>query len=679
MVLSVALATAGASIGGAITAVGCFAGGQLACWIGSRRVQLLGKSLRLDFVAGVALLISSLLANLSVPHVVTAPIALLVPNLCSALIVSFALAALLGTASRVPRLIPLEPLVVGLLFCTPLLASSGGQFMRPQWLGDLAMEYNTPLPPLLALIGIGAAFLSLLQLACREKFRSGAASVTLLLLCAAAAWLIFKVSGPVKTQSIPPEPPVSFAGDPPPPPPPEPNTIAAIQFSKVHAPLQRLGGYFFRFSDSPDKTLHENSEADFVETKIYYLDQTAAPLSLAGKSAFQSIPVPGRRFQKAERILTVVPGTQDKSDIETRHVRRACELDLVPTTPEAQPPEIAAILNKVRAIMAGKERAPKESFLESSQSAIRLKPDRMDSTTLLALCITEWIELNGDYSDGEQSQNPNEPSPTIVDFVNNGLKGNSKDFALLGEALLKAGGITSRVMEGFFHPVESVPLDRIVLSDSHRETWLEVLTKKGDWIILPVRPAKVSDREPPPPQEDVKQELFDEIEDEAAETLSDISARPPVSKRGIPSLLIGFILLMGALIIWKAITVFALPIRRILSVPDEHAHRQALAESARRATRFFRAREFGESWSGFSKNMETSLPRHARRFQKLLDFHSRAEGAKWNPPMNLETAVIRASRGGAALAYSFFAASTLFLPERFFCKKNNDTTQAPKT
>jgi hypothetical protein len=259
------------------------------------------------------------------------------------------------------------------------------------------------------------------------------------------------------------------------------------------------------------------------------------------------------------------------------------------------------------------------------------------------------------------------------------MKGNSADFARLADAIFRVAGIPSRVVEGFFHPVEAVPLDKLILTDSHRETWVEVLTAKGDWIVLPIRPAKVSEREPPPPQEDLKQQIFDEIEKEVAETPADSSASAPIAPKRAAVWWLAPVLLSVFWFVWTLITVFALPIQRILSVPDEHAHRQALAESARRAVRFFRAREFGESWSDFSKNMEFSLPGHARRFQKFLEFHSRAEGANWNPPMNLEIAVIRASGGGAALAYSLFAGSTLFLPEKFFRMKNQSTINPPKS
>jgi hypothetical protein len=229
-------------------------------------------------------------------------------------------------------------------------------------------------------------------------------------------------------------------------------------------------------------------------------------------------------------------------------------------------------------------------------------------------------------------------------------------------------GIPSRVVEGFFHPVEAVPLDKLILTDSHRETWVEVLTAKGDWIILPIRPAKVSEREPPPPQEDLKQQIFDEIEKEVAETPADSSASAPIAPKFAAVWWFAPILLVGGLFVWTLITVFYLPIQRIRSVPNEYKHRQALAESAQCAARFFRPRQFGESWSGFSKNMETSLPGHARRFQKFLEFHHGAESPDFH-----------ASGGDAVRAYSLFAASTLFLPEKFFLKKNQATTQSPKT
>jgi len=238
----------------------------------------------------------------------------------------------------------------------------------------------------------------------------------------------------------------------------------------------------------------------------------------------------------------------------------------------------------------------------------------------------------------------------------------------LADAIFRVAGIPSRVVEGFFHPVEAIPLDRLILTDSHRETWVEVLTAKGDWIILPIRPAKVSEREPPPPQEDLKQQIFDEIEKEVAETPADSLASAPPAPYRAPVWWLAPVFLLAGLFVWILITVFALPIHRILSVPDEHAHRQALAESARRAARFFRAREFGESWSAFSKNMVPVLPGYAHSFQQLLEFHQRAEKSDSH-----------ASARSAVRAYALFAASTLFLPEKIFRKKNQATIKEPKT
>jgi hypothetical protein len=680
IILSAAFGVAATAALGLAAGTGAFCGALLASTGRFFRIPALGRSWRLDFLfLGASVL--ALLASLAPLAAGSASIATLVPNFLPSVLISILFCGLLLEGSRrFPALRLAECLVVGFFFCVPLLASSGGQFTRPQWLGDWGMERNLGLSGLLAFAGVLAAILSLSilifdrgekggwKLALPAFFGAG----FLIALGCLCAWLVFELSGPVKSQSLPPPPPVSFSGDPPPPPPPQPEALAAIQFSKVHQPSKRLGGYFFRKND-PFTEAPEGGE--IVEAKVFYLDGALAPLGLAGRSKFSPLPVPGRRFQKAELVTTLVPLSSESSDVDSKKVRKICELELASANATEGPAEVTGIFSKVRAVMEGSEKVPVGGFLEEVQSAIKTKPERMESRALLALTVTDWIEQNGDFTSGDQPPEPVE----VVEFVKNGMKGSSGDFARLADAIFRLAGIPSRVVEGFFHPVEAVPLDRLILTDSHRETWVEVLTAKGDWIILPIRPAKVSEREPPPPQEDLKQQIFDEIEKEVSETPADSLASVPTAPKRAPVWWIAPAVILACLFVWMLITVFALPIHRILSVPDEHAHRQALAESARRAARFFRDREFGESWSGFSKNMEPSLPGHARRFQKFLEFHHRVEGANWNPPMNLEAAIIHATGRKAALAYSLFAASTLFLPEKFFRKKNQSTINPPKS
>ena len=669
IILSGAFGVAATAAWGLAAGGGAFCGAMLAATGRFFRIPALGGSLRLDFLfLGVS--IFAFLAS-SAPLVAgSASIAILVPNfLLSVLISILFCGSLLESSRRLPALRLAECVVVGFLFCIPLLASSGGQFTRPQWLGDWGMERNLGLSGLLAFAGFLAAVLSL-SILIFDRGAKGGCTVALpaflgagflIALGGLCAWLVFEFSGPVKSQSLPPPPPVSFSGDPPPPPPPQPEALAAIQFTKVHQPSKRLGGYFFR-KNEPFPEAPQGGE--IVEVKVFYLDSSLSPLGLAGRSKFNPLPVPGRRFQKAELVTTLVPLSAESSDVDSKKVRKICELELASTNATEGPAEVTKIFSKVRAVMDSSEKVPAGGFLEDVQSAIKTKPERMESRALLAVTVTDWIEQNGDFSSGDQ---PPEPVG-VVEFVKNGMKGNSADFARLADAIFRVAGIPSRVVEGFFHPVEAVPLDRLILTDSHRETWVEVLTAKGDWIVLPIRPAKVSERAPPPPQEDLKQQIFDEIEKEVAETPADSSASAPIASKRAAIWWLVPVLLLAGLFVWMLITVFYLPIRRILSVPDEHAHRQALAECAGRAACFFRAREFGESWSGFSKNMESSLPRHARRFQKFLEFHHRAESPDFH-----------ASGGNAVRAYSLFAASTLFLPEKFFRKKNHSTIKPPKS
>lgn len=661
LVLALAGAVACTSSWGWAAGAGAFSGIIFPWAVRFFRFRLFGRLIRLDMVL---LLLALILGGvLQFPFALGAgSFALLLPNfLAAAVIATVVGVVLLELSERFPSLRLFESLFVGLLFCWPLFSSSGGQFTRPQWLGDWGMENGLKASSLLAFAGILAAIASMAALPRQMERMAGWKSITgralgatvLIALGAVGAWLFFHLAGPVKSQTLPPSPPASFSGDPPPPPPPEPALIAAIQFTKVHLPTKRLGGYFFRASETASEI---PSDSDVVESKIFYLDGSVAPLGLAGRSLFKPLPTPGGRFEKAEVVTTVVPKAEDMADIDSKNVRKVCDLELASANATEAPAEVSGILSLIRAAMEGREPVPAGGFLEQVQKGIRVKPERIESRALLALSVTDWLEQNGDFSSDEKKQ----VDSSVAAFVKNGMKGNSADFAKLADAVFQTAGIPSRVVEGFFHPVESVPLDRLLLTDSHRDTWVEVLTSKGNWIVLPIRPAKVSDREPPPPQEDMKQEIFDEIEKNLSEP-----AKPPTASanaiggRGeLVHLWFVPIIIVSGLALWWAVSIFLLPIERIRKADAEHSHRFALAESAKRAERFFRSREFGESWAAYSRSMATTLPAHARRFEKLLNFHREADCAP--PPKGSTTAI---------QAYIFFAASTLFLPERLFPKK----------
>ena len=436
----------------------------------------------------------------------SASIAILVPNACVALAISFFCAVALQILSgRFTALRIFESVILGLLFCLPLLASNGGQFTRPQWLADCVIERGLSLPLILALLGMTVAVASLaLQPGAKEsasrppKLRRSHFSALLLVLILGAfvAWYAFLLFGPVKTSPAPILPPVSFAGDPPPPPPPQPEPLVAIQFTSTHTPAKRLGGFYFRINDQAGPSLNAAHGSALVETKIYYLDKSIGTLSLAGHSKFESLAPPGRCFQKADRVETKVPLVSEKSEIDEKNVRRICELDLVAQEPEPAHREVTALMERISSSVNGTTKAVSGSFMEQIQTAIRSKPERAQSLLLQAMATTDWFEQNGDFSGGNKTQD----APSVAEFVQGGLKGDSADFARLTSAIFKAQGIKARLAEGFFHPMEAIPIDQLLLTDSHRETWVEVLTAKGDWIILPIRPTKVSDREPPPPQ-----------------------------------------------------------------------------------------------------------------------------------------------------------------------------------
>ena len=596
-----------------------------------------------------------------------ASIALLFPNAVGAFATSALCLLVLGAVTRrFPGLRFLESLLVGLFFCSPLLAASGGQFTRPQWLADWVIEQNFSLSATLALLGMAAAIatlalpnstLSKASQDTKSRFRHLAGLALVLILGAFIGLDLFWILGPVKTQPPSNPPPVSFAGDPPPPPPPQPEPLVAIQFTSTHTPAKRLGGFYFRINDQAEPSLNAAPGSALVETKNYYLDKSIGTLSLAGHSKFESLPPPGRRFQKADRVETKVPLVSEKSEIDEKNVRRICELDLVAQEPEPAHREVTALMERISSSVNGTTKAVSGSFMEQIQTAIRSKPERAQSLLLQAMATTDWLEQNGDFSGGNKTQD----APSVAEFVQGGLKGDSADFARLASALFKAQGIQSRLAEGFFHPAEpNMAIDRLVLTDSHRETWVEVLTANGDWIILPIRPTKVSDREPPPPQEDLKQELFDEIEKGPAPQTTSSPSAPPRHSR--PSLLLPLaVLTLCAGLLWWVRRVFIHPIQRILS-SGISSHRQMLAEVARRAAVFYRPRHFGESWAAYSRSMATTMPALSKGFEKILSIHQMADDLTVKP-------------GTCAWTYFAFAIAASFSLERFQIGKKQPQRQ----
>jgi len=592
-------------------------------------------------------------------------LAVIFPNACTAIAVSFICAVVLQSlCERFPGWRIFESLILGLLFCLPFLASKGGQFTRPQWLADRVVERGLSPSLILACLGMIVAIASVAlqpnakepnSSAPRSRLRKFSALLLALILGAFLAWEAFLLVGSVKTRPEANPPPVSFAGDPPPPPPPQPEPLAAIQFGKIHTPVKRLGGFFFRINEETSAPGEIPPGVEVVETKIYYLDKSIGTVSLAGHSKFESLPPPGRRFQKAERIETIVPSEFDKSDFKEKKVRSICEINLQAQDLEPAPAEVAELVERIKSGISGSTKAASGSFIEEIQKAVQNKPERAQALLLQAMAMVDWLEQNGDFSGGNKTQ---EAQP-IADFVKGGLKGNSADFARLAAAMLKSQGIKARLAEGFFHPLESIPIDFMVLTDSHRDTWVEVLTAKGDWIILPIRPAKVSDREPPPPQEDLKQELFDEIEKGPAPQQAPSGAtvtRPAPQSIFIPLALVTF----SAVILWWLITFFGMPIQRICKAADQ-SNRQMLGEASIRASAVFRPRHFGESWEAYAYNMASTMPRLSRRFVKILDLQKKGS----------------ISRSQSARAYSAFALAVSFSLERFQLRKKQNPT--PKT
>lgn len=616
---------------GSAAALAAVLGGILAGILRKYSPLISGRKVRCDFISLFLLVLIWCLLALASSFIGSPILGLSTALVFPALLLSFiGTGCLLEVVARCIGLRFLEPIVIGVGFCWPLLSSSGGKFVRPQWLSDIVVEYGGSMPMVLSFLGICAAILSTLALLessgsnknqvqrndLDQPHRKQVGVLAILLLASLGAWSALNLMGPVKQQSLPPPPPpVSFAGEPPPPPPPEPQPLVAIQFSKVYSPAKRLGGYFFRKAES--KKDEKIDTATTVESKVYYLDASIDSIALVGLSDIEEISIPGRRFKRAEMVRTVVSDPSSGADFDTKNIRRICEIQLATDVPVAPPKEVRDALARIDAILSGGEVSPEGSFLQEVASTIKKNPTRADSRLLRATGIVDWIEWNGDFSTESKSER------SIVQFLQSGMKGNAREFSELAVGLLQAAGIKARLAEGFFHPAESVPSDRFVLTDSHKDCWPEVLTEKGDWLVLPVRPKKVSERDTPPPQEDFKQQLFDEIEKQVEPPKTNAGGVQSVAYdwRKSPFLqILGLVAVIGFFV--ELVRLIVNPLRKIYTGMPEQIHSRLLHQCANVAERKFRQRQFGESWEMFSQELGSRYPSLGRRFSEVLKMHA---------------------------------------------------------
>lgn len=529
-----------------------------------------------------------------------------------------------------------EVFFIAFALAWPFLPASGGNHVRPQWLSDPALEQGLALTDALSWAGWLGAILCLAALLLttgpmqggRAKRRRPArwapliGSISLLFISLGAGWIASKYIAPVEaTRLPPPPPPVSFSGDPPPPPPPEPLPVAAVQLDKPYIPPSRLGAHLFRAPDADGSPAEQSDKV--LEAKIYYLNDEVAPLALAGPASVQDIRSPNPRFKKAQAFKTRLLGQSDFSPTSIGDLVRL-ELAAFQQPGEPAPPELAAVLSSIDAMVRGGEAPPEDSRLAELASSSRVARQWDQSPSLQAVAIVDWLEQNGEFSD--KSSAPEDASG----FMKSGLKGGPKHFANLAVALMQAKGISARVAEGYMVMAEKDPTDRIVITDGHKDAWPEVQLASGEWIPLPVRPKRVSDREEPPPREDAKDELFAAIEDDQPQPVA-TTLNQPASRSGSP---FGLALVLLAVAIAAALAFLAskylvMPSRRISDVGFFRQHRAALREIGQLGATLIRPRRFGESWQNYSRSIDDEYPRAGSAMRRFLAEHAVAdEGGK---------------------------------------------------
>jgi hypothetical protein len=530
-----------------------------------------------------------------------------------------------------------EPCAVAVGLAWPFLPASGGNHIRPQWFSDLALEHGFVLTDVLSWAGwLGAALClvvlllptpsspSISSLARRLALSFGGAAI--IVVAVGSGWLVSNHLAPVAAAptTLPP-PPISFVDDPPPPPAPEPLPVAAVQLAEAYVPPPRLAAFFFRAPDLlPDDSVFVSDKMDalqirVVDAKVYYLDEKAAPLALAGSSWVADFPPPGLRFKKAQTFRSLLP---KQSDFSLSSIGDLLRLELMEPVANPQPVDarLLPILSDIESVMSGKLAAPPESRLAGLASSSRAAREWISSPSLQATAIVAWLEQNGEFS--EKSTVPEDP----VQFFEAGLKGGPRHFANLAVVLMRAKGIRSRVAEGYVVAAEKEPTDRIVITDGHSDSWPELQLANGHWIPMPVRPRRIFDRNEPPPREDVKDELFAAIN--SKQPVGDAASphfEAPKSTALAAYMFMGVASAASAAVLLGSVIFIFIPSARISAALDSNRHRVALNEAAKLASRLFRPRQFGESWRHFASSVGQEFPRAGLALGRLLQVHASAD------------------------------------------------------
>ncbi len=615
-------AGAGGAVGGAL--------GVLAPTM--RSLHFAGRAWRPTLVVPLGLVVAALLLPWLLAAVAWPAASLTLANALPACLLAYLAAwATAGLVARFPTMRIAEMFLIALALVWPFLPASGGNHVRPQWLSDPALEQGYRLTDVLSWAGWLGAVLCLLILLLGEaqgkagrrvrrglRRQAALGGAALLAIAVCSGWLASEYLAPVEPAKVaPPPPPVSFAGDPPPPPPPEPLPVAAVQLEDAYVPPSRLSAFFFRAPDANE--LLKDEPGSVVEAKIYYLSEEAAPLALAGPASIEDIRAPHARFKRAQSFKTRMPA---QSDFSLSSVSDLLRVELAPLQQPAQPaaPEISPILSEIDSVMKGEMIAPEESRLAGLAASSRATRYWNETPSLQAVAIVDWLEQKGEFA--AKSDSPEEPA----DFVKSGLKGGSKHFAKLAVALMQSRGIASRLAEGYVVTAEKDPTDRILITDGHKDVWTEVQLASGEWIPLPVRPKRVSDREEPPPREDAKDEIFASIEDEQPEPVVADSAQPvrPVAS-SLSIAVISFLAVVAVLAAFFSRQLFLAPSRRIAAVDSSKQHRAALREVGQLSARLIRPRRFGETWKAYASSIGCDFPGAGSSLAHLLDQHGAAD------------------------------------------------------
>lgn len=502
-----------------------------------------------------------------------------------------------------------EALVVWALLVYPVLAHNDRR-LSPRWMSDIIFEHNADLEHAYKLYALAAALVAgVVLIPSRHAFaiRRTALLGGFLVLLSCTLGLYYFQPEP-GNHNDPPPPPDLFD---PPPPPPEPQKLFLVRFINKPRLKNPSGGFHFlqdveepwRPEDIVDLFSGSNSNSltdDLARlnslypmtgatnrrpwaANIFVLAETAPRAFPAITADASTLEMSGKGdFLEAYKAFYLLPDSNVKiSALPVRNI----EPEGVDTNSPVLPSLYidAAVTSQVfeltRRIGISEGDLPAQSY-----------PLMLD-----------WVQSNWAYD-----KSTSEPGNEGVLLLLENSSGNEEAFARTFVLLARACGIPARVGVGYIYRADLS--DNIVVNESHRAYWPEVLDAHGGWNI--VRLTNIAEAVQQPPDNEETQELTAE---------SNSLANPPAKKA------FGRGYLKGAAIVSVTFLVFCarnlLAAHLLILFPGWHYR------LLKRATYLLASRgvlrRLGESRMEFASQTEKRHPEYHGAFKALTEIHLR--------------------------------------------------------